>query len=67
MAKAAPAAKKPLTKTELFANIAAATDVPKNSDFSRAVHLPDSWVPPHFSPAIPPRYPHDSLVKCGVI
>ena len=29
MAKAAPAAKKPLTKTELFANIAAATDVPK--------------------------------------
>jgi len=29
MAKAAPAPKKPLTKTELFANIAAATDVPK--------------------------------------
>ena len=29
MAKAAPAAKKPLTKTELMANIAAATDVPK--------------------------------------
>ena len=29
MAKAAPAAKKPLTKTELLANIAAATDVPK--------------------------------------
>jgi nucleoid DNA-binding protein len=29
MAKAAPATKKPLTKTELMANIAAATDVPK--------------------------------------
>ena len=29
MAKAAPAAKKPLAKTELLANIAAATDVPK--------------------------------------
>jgi nucleoid DNA-binding protein len=29
MAKAAPAPKKPLTKTELFANIAAATEVPK--------------------------------------
>jgi len=29
MVKAAPAAKKPLTKTELMANIAAATDVPK--------------------------------------
>ncbi len=29
MAKAAPAAKKPLTKTELMSNIAAATDVPK--------------------------------------
>jgi nucleoid DNA-binding protein len=29
MAKGAPAAKKPLTKTELYANIAAATDVPK--------------------------------------
>jgi nucleoid DNA-binding protein len=29
MAKAAPAAKKPLTKTQLLANIAAATDVPK--------------------------------------
>ena len=29
MAKAAPAPKKPLTKTELMANIAAATDVPK--------------------------------------
>jgi nucleoid DNA-binding protein len=29
MAKAAPAAKKPLTKTELLANIAAATEVPK--------------------------------------
>jgi hypothetical protein len=33
------------------------------SDFSRAVHLPDSWVPPHFSPVIPPRHPHDSLSK----
>ena len=29
MAKATPAAKKPLTKTELLTNIAAATDVPK--------------------------------------
>ena len=29
MAKAAPAPKKPLTKTELMANIAAATEVPK--------------------------------------
>ena len=29
MAKATAAAKKPLTKTELLANIAAATDVPK--------------------------------------
>jgi nucleoid DNA-binding protein len=29
MAKAAPAAKKPLTKTEILANIAAATEVPK--------------------------------------
>jgi hypothetical protein len=29
MAKAAPAPKKPLSKTELLANIAAATDVPK--------------------------------------
>jgi nucleoid DNA-binding protein len=29
MAKAAAAAKKPLTKTEILANIAAATDVPK--------------------------------------
>ena len=29
MAKAAPAPKKPLTKTELLANIAAATEVPK--------------------------------------
>ena len=29
MAKAAAASKKPLTKTELMANIAAATDVPK--------------------------------------
>ena len=28
MAEAAPAAKKPLTKTELYANIAAASDVP---------------------------------------
>jgi nucleoid DNA-binding protein len=29
MAKAAPAAKKPLTKTELLANIATATELPK--------------------------------------
>jgi nucleoid DNA-binding protein len=29
MAKATPAVKKPLTKTELLTNIAAATDVPK--------------------------------------
>ena len=29
MAEAAPAAKKPLTKTELLANIAAAADLPK--------------------------------------
>jgi hypothetical protein len=36
---------------------------PTRSDFSRAVHLPDSWAPPHFSPVIPPRHSHDSLSK----
>ena len=36
------------------------------SDFSGAVHLPDSWVPPHFSPSIPPRHSPCSLIKCGV-
>ncbi len=37
MAKADPAAKKPLTKTELYANIAAATGVPTQQVFEPGV------------------------------
>ena len=40
---------------------------PASSDFQGAVHLPDSWVPPHFSRATSAHHPSNGLIKCGVI